>query len=117
MAQKLTFYCESQPIYDLIERYGNYLQDMAFDSLLAFNAVVSTFTLYYQFEESNGYPEKAFEEAVNNVSRQWRDKDPEAYQLCKAFCTETIDGTLVSAFYLVPVQKGLAEAIQCHHDY
>lgn len=117
MGQKLTFYCENPPIYDLTGRYGDHLEDMAFDSLLAFNAVVAAFTLYYNFDDNSENPALTFNVVARQVWNGWRDKDPEAYELCKAFCTETIDGKLVSAPYLIPVQKGLAEAIQCHHDY
>ena len=50
MAQKLSFYCELPTIFELMERYGERLEDMNFNSLLTFRAVVDLFVLYYSRE-------------------------------------------------------------------
>lgn len=107
----LTYYCDSDAAQKLIQRYGDQLEEMAFDSLLAFNAVISTYLLYYNFAETGEPVSLTFKIAVNQVWNGWREKDPEAYEYCKQVCTTSNSSTLA------PLVKGLAEAIQCHRDY
>jgi hypothetical protein len=114
--QKLTFYCENQPIYDLTERYGDRLEDMNFNSLLAFRAVVDLFVLYYS-RELAGSVERNFDLAVENAYPDWGMEDKEAYSLCRAFCLEEVDGNYTAIHYLNPILKGLSEAVPCHPDY
>lgn len=116
MAQKLSFYCEHQPIYDLMERYGERLEDMSFTSLLTFRAVVDLFVLYYA-RDLAGSVEQNFDLAVENCYPDWGTEDEEAYTLCRAFCLENIDGNYVAIHSLNPVLKGLADVVPCHPDY
>jgi hypothetical protein len=116
MAQKLTFYCENQPVYDLTERYGDRLEDMAFNSLLTFRAVVDLFTLYYA-RDLAGSIETMFDLAVENAHPEWGDEDEDAYTRCRAFCLEKVDGKYMAIHYLNPMLKALSEVIPCHPDY
>lgn len=116
MAQKLSFYCENPPIFDLMQRYGDRLEDMDFNSLLTFRAVVDLFVLYYS-RDLAGSVERAFDLAVENAYPEWGYEDEEAYTLCRSFCLENIDGEYVAIQKLNPVLKGLADVVQCHPDY
>jgi hypothetical protein len=116
MAQKLSFYCELPTIFDLMARYGERLEDMNFNSLLTFRAVVDLFVLYYS-REIAGSVEQNFDLAVENCYPDWGMEDQEAYTLCRAFCLEEVDGNYTAIHSLNPVLKGLADVVPCHPDY
>lgn len=111
------FYVSSIVSDEMQERYGSCLKEMAFGSLLAFHAVTSTYTLYCSFEGNSDNSKLTFGTVVKTVVPDWKDKDAEAYEYCKRFCTESCDGKPVFLSNLVPMCKALAEAIQCHDDY
>ena len=109
-AKPLTDYYDAPYVYDLIQRYGEQLEDMAFDSLLTFNAVIGAYALYYNFEDNSENPVLTFKFTVERVWNGWKEKDHIAYELCKAICVSSVSS-------LMPLQKGLIECIECHRDY
>ncbi len=117
MMPKISFYVGTKQSDELTSRYGEHLEEMAFDSLLTFRAVLDFYTLLYQEDDKSDSPETLFQRATKAITPDWKEKDEEAYNYCRNFCLEEVDGSYVAIPYLNPMIKALTDAIQCHHDY
>lgn len=112
---EVTYYADSPAAQALVARYGPYLKDINYKSLMTFRAIASAFRYLWQFEGSaeKGNDAELLSLAFEPYSTFDQD-DHEAAQMVWNFCLEDAAD---SCRYLDPMIHALTDCIYAHPDY
>lgn len=117
MANKITFYCETDEVYELVELYGTHLQNLDLRSKLFLRAALSAYQLGAFFAElynQKFQPKRLIEGCIESI-------DPDAWQELESICNWLQRFVLLEEergkqHHFEGVIQGLTDAIARHTD-
>ncbi|HEY9650932.1 MAG TPA: hypothetical protein V6C95_09730 [Coleofasciculaceae cyanobacterium] len=115
MANRVTFYCESDAVHELVEHHGSHLQQLGLREKLMLRAALSTYQLWCHQAESYGRkpePKRTIQDAIEAVdSDAWEALEPLIDWLIDFIMVEESDDRQDNFEGFI---KGLTDAISCH---
>jgi hypothetical protein len=114
----MTFYCESDAVHELVEKYGTHLQDLDLRSKLFLRAALSAYQLGAYFAEQYKrtlQPKRLIDGCIESI-------DPDAWSELESITDWLTQFVLSEEEWQTQhnfegVIKGLTDAIACHTDY
>lgn len=118
MANRMTFYCESDAVHSLVNTFGTHLQDLDLRSKLFLRAVLTAYQLGAYFAEQYKQkldPKRLIDGCIESI-------DPDASKELPGIADWVIGFVLreeqdETQHNIEGVIKGLTDAIACHTDY
>jgi hypothetical protein len=118
MTQRMTFYCESNAVYELVESFGTHLQDLDLRSKLFLRAVLTAYQLGAHFAELYQQkldPKRLIDGCINQIDPDAKKELPGITDWVIEFVfREEEDETQHN---IEGVVKGLTDSIACHTNY
>jgi hypothetical protein len=118
MTQRMTFYCESDAVHELVNTFGTHLQDLDLRSKLFLRSVLTAYQLGAYFAEQYKQkldPKRLIDGCIESI-------DPDASKELPGITDWVIEFVLNEEKWqtqhnIEGVIKGLTDAIACHTDY